>query len=107
MNSNCDASKDTETDGKDLTTEVVSATVSFEYSPSSKLNQDIINNLGDFMRSKEHLQRNICTVSFGSFKSWNLGNMNFKHEIPIYIRVKTNRLWESGRNYLRKHLGSS
>ena len=91
----------------DSRTALIYGTVVFDNSPSHKLQQQNIDKLGNIIRSKDHLPKNIVTISFGDHRSWTLQDSRFKHEIPIMFRVNTSNLWQSARTYIWKHLGTS
>ena len=83
----------------------VHATAIFDQSPTQYLAQEEFESLGRFITNLEHLQRNIKNVVVDSYSTSTLGDGKFKHTACIRIYVKSERLWESGRSYVWKHLG--
>ena len=81
------------------------ATAVFANSSYSQLNQDEFQSLGRFATSSEHLARNIVRVIIDRHDSRSAADGKFVHSAQVRIHVRTNRLWESPRSYVWKHLG--
>ena len=54
---------------------------------------------------ESHLRQNIARIQIGEVFSRGFRNQRFKHTIEYRILVKTEKLWESPRQYIWKHLG--
>ena len=81
------------------------ATAVFENSPYDQLSQEEFQSLGRFVTSSDHLARNIVRVIIDRNDSRCAENGRFVHSAQVRIQVRTDRLWESPRSYVWKHLG--
>ena len=81
------------------------ATAVFENSPYEMLNQEEFQSLGRFATSADHLARNILRVIIDRHDSRSAADGKFVHSAQVRIHVRTDRLWESPRSYVWKHLG--
>ena len=70
----------------------------FENLPFNTLTEDDLKSLEKFVLSEKHLEENIVSFDFKVISSL---------EVNLKFSVKTDRLWESPRQYLWKHLGGN
>ena len=78
--------------------ETVYAVAEFENLPNGTLMQDDLKSLEKYLFCEKHLEDNIENYEY-QVKS------NF--EVSLKLNVKTDRLWETTRQYLWKHLGGN
>ena len=80
----------------DKKVETVHAIALFENLPSNTLMEDDLQSLNKFIFSETHLKDNIETYEYKVISNF---------EVSLKFVVRMERLWESGRQYLWKHLG--
>ena len=85
--------------------ETVYVTAVIENSCSSQVTDNEVKALHEMIRSKEHLNRNVFSVSFESVQSYQLRSGKYEHTVQTVIHVKTASLWENTRSYFFHHLG--
>ena len=75
---------------------IVHAVATFENCPTLDIGQDEINSLLRYIKSEDHLARNIDKIDV---------HQCGRREVAAMIHVKTKNLWEGARPYIWKHLG--
>ena len=80
-------------------------TAVIENSSASQVTDNEVKALHEIIRSKEHLNRNVFSVSFESVQSYQLRSGKFEHTVQTVIHVKTASLRENTRSYIFHHLG--
>ena len=78
--------------------ETVYATAEFENSPYNTLMEDDLKSLEKYLFSEKHLQDNIENYEFECVSN---------SQVNLKINVKIERLWETARQYLWKHIGGT
>ena len=78
-----------------------------ENCPDSQLDEDYEQSIRRFLASEPHLAENIRLAELQCITSRAFRNNMYTHTVSVVMYVKTQRLWESAANYVRKHLGLS
>ena len=82
----------------------VLATVVFEDSRKSKLEQGDLIAVQELIFRERHLKENIKKLEFGQYHTKEL-RQGFKHSFQISLTVNSGNLWESPRGYIWKFFG--
>ena len=81
------------------------ATAYFENSPYDRLTEEDFQSLGKFVTNSDHLQQNVHKVVIDSQSSYQENTGTLTHTAKLRIYVLTERLWETPRSYIWKHVG--
>ena len=85
----------------------IHAKACFRLCPNDRLFQDDLESLTRFIKSKDHLNRNIANIQFESVVYNGAdGCGTFEHSVQVKIAVLRRNLWQGARAYIFKHLGS-
>ena len=85
--------------------EVVHVTAVIEDSPRESITETDVKALENLILRETHLKPNIARLEIGENISRGFRNKRFKHTVQFLISVKTEKLWDSPRQYIWKHLG--
>ena len=85
--------------------EIVYATAVIEDSPRESVTETDVKALENLVFRETHLKQNIARLQIGENSSRGFRNKRFKHTVQFLISVKTEKLWDSPRQYIWKHLG--
>ena len=83
----------------------VFATVLFDNSPYSSLQQEELESFTRCVNSMDHLAHNIANITVEGHDTSVVLNGRFKHEVQVKMNVRENNLFESANEYIFRHLG--
>ena len=84
---------------------IVHATAVIDDSRNETITPSEIKSIEKIIFRENHLRLNITRIQIGEQYSRSFRNNRFKHSVEYLILVKTEKLWESPRQYIWKHLG--
>ena len=85
----------------------VLATAVFEDCPHGELNSEYSDSFNRFIYSEEHLVKNIIKYQTEHLSTRRMRTNLFTHTFAVKLFVRTEKLWESARSYLWKHIGQN
>ena len=84
---------------------IVHATAVIDDSRNETITPNEMKSVENIIFRENHLRQNIIRIQIGEQCSRSFRNHRFKHSIEYLILVNTEKLWESPRQYIWKHLG--
>ena len=71
----------------------------------SQLSEVDVKSLKSVLKSRDHLCRNVTSITYGPVKTYRENSQSFKHYMPFLMEVDVSKLWENPRSYIYHHLG--
>ena len=70
-----------------------------------QLDETDIKSLKNVLRSRDHLCRNVISITYGPVQTYREKSGLFKHYMQFIMDVDVSQLWENPRSYIYHHLG--